>query len=89
MPLLAQKALNLGPFWPFLATLSQIYVLSGAPKLTNIRYEHTILSYYDCLGHKELGNIAHEGQRGSIEFEQDGRDHTPSSYTHIGGFDSF
>ena len=31
VPLLASKTLNFGQFWPFLAILSRIYALVGAP----------------------------------------------------------
>ena len=49
----------------------------------------TVLFYYDCLGHQELENIAHDGCRLFIEFvwwttgggwhgmEWDGTDPTP------------
>ena len=36
------------------------------------------LSYFDCLGHQELENIAHNGRGGLMEFEWVGRtDSTP------------
>ena len=53
VPLLASKTLNFGQFWPFLAILSSIYALVGAPitglnsavvpqKLTNMRYAYLV-----------------------------------------------